>query len=73
MSKLDRIIALIAIETGVVDITEQTLIGDLVKDSLEFVQLMMEVREKIGDFPDELLSSINTVGDVARAIDGALC
>jgi acyl carrier protein len=63
----DDIIACIAEETGVPTdlITADTRLDVLAEDSLEFVSLIVALRNRFGaDIPNEIVAEIHTVGDL---------
>jgi len=47
-------------------LTPETRFASVVEDSLSFLQLMLDVREKFGPISNEQLTSIETVGDLLR-------
>lgn len=49
---------------------ESTITGDLGADSLDVVDLLMDIEDKFGiTVPDEDASSLSTVGDVVKYIE----
>lgn len=50
-----------------------TLVKDLEVDSLELVEMMMDIEEMIGkEIPDEEISKILTVGDMVKVVEQCL-
>jgi acyl carrier protein len=47
-------------------LTPETRFAQVVEDSLSFLQLMLDVREKFGPISNEQLTGIETVGDLLR-------
>ena len=47
-------------------LTPETRFAQVVEDSLSFLQLMLDVREKFGPISNEQLTAIETVGDLLR-------
>lgn len=64
------LIALIAEETGVplADVTLDTKLEDLGVDSLDFLDLMQVIGEKFKPIPEAQFAELNTVGDIAKAL-----
>lgn len=53
-------------ETGK-PVTEETLLEDLPMDSLEFIDVLLAISNETGkSVPDAKVSSLTTVGDIAR-------
>jgi acyl carrier protein len=67
----DKVLAIVAQETGADPETLQdgTEIDSLGMDSLEFIHLMLEIRDQLADIPDSALPAIVTVGDLVRAVE----
>lgn len=62
------VIEVIEVETGV-KVTNETPLDSLPIDSLEFLQLLIELAEVTGkNIPDERIASLRTVGDIAREL-----
>lgn len=75
MNTLDTIKKIIANYLGNISpdaIGEHTeLVDDLGLDSLDSIELVMEIEEKMGlEMTDDDMDSIKTVGQLAGAIDG---
>ena len=52
-----------------VELTGQTALSDLNVDSVEIMDLVMELEEKFGiDIPINLLSDVESVGDLAKIV-----
>lgn len=48
-------------------VTEDTLLEDLPMDSLEFIDVLLAISNETGkSVPDAKVSSLTTVGDIAR-------
>lgn len=63
-----RIVSIVRAEVGPAD--ESTSLDSLNVDSLELIDLLMRIENSEGiKFPNELISGMNTVGDIARAAD----
>ena len=69
----EKIAELIAAQLGIDkdSITEDSrLLEDLKADSLDIVEMLMTIEDKYGiNVPDEDVSSLKTVGDVAKYIE----
>ena len=72
MTTEERIIKVIAshLEMEESEITEATTFEDLGVDSLDAVEIMMELEDEFGvEVPDEAADELKTVGDVVRFIE----
>ncbi len=76
MTVEDRVLTIIVDQLGVEKETlkpETTFVGDLGADSLDTVELVMELEEEFEIFiPDEEAMKVKTVGDAIRGITAAL-
>ena len=60
---IEDLIAAVAEETCKA-CTADSKIGDLVQDSLEFVQLLMRIGDQFGEIPESAVPKIETVQDL---------
>ena len=69
MTTLQRVIAIVGEETNTSTekLNANTNFFDLGLDSLEFMSLIVALRE-LGDIPDEKIGGINTIADVVNVL-----
>jgi acyl carrier protein len=70
MTILQRVIAIVSEETNtsIEKLNANTSFSDLGLDSLEFMALIVALRE-MGDIPDEKIGGLNTIADVVSVLD----
>ena len=68
---IEDVIKAVEEETGQ-KVTAETKISDVVADSLEFTDLIIQISGKCGDIPDIAIPSIETVNDLYLAASGIL-
>ncbi len=67
---IEKVIAVVQRETGREEIDARTRLDSLGMDSLEFMSLIICLRAEIGDIPDEAISYMETIDDVAKILAG---
>jgi acyl carrier protein len=67
---LDSARSIIAEELGIEAsmVTEETQLDSLPMDSLEFVEIILRIRNEIGDISESAIGDCITVGDLVRAV-----
>lgn len=70
MTKQEQVIAIVARECGKMpeEVTPETDIESLGMDSLEFLSLLICVRDEVGEVTDDVAAKLQTVGDLAAAV-----
>lgn len=68
---IEQVIAAVEDFTGE-KVAADTNLRDVVSDSLDFVDLMLEISNKCGEIPDSAVPSIETVNDLFMAATGIL-
>lgn len=75
-SNIERVVKVVCEELGVKEaevVETASFTDDLGADSLDVVELVMAFEEEFGiDIPDDEVTSLKTVGDVVKYIDGKL-
>jgi len=64
--------AIVARDSGATNVVLETPLKTLGLDSLEFMQLIITLREEAGEISDEQVARVETVEDLVRAIEGKL-
>jgi acyl carrier protein len=64
----EKILLLIRRETGIEDVTDSTRIEALGIDSLEFVSILQEIRNRIGKVSTKDAVEAGTVGELIAAV-----
>lgn len=75
MDTLDKIKEIISRQTDIEksDLTENTTIEDIVADSLDIVEMLMEIEDTFDiDIPDDEAEKLGTVGKLCEYIDEKL-
>lgn len=73
MNYLEEFIKILAGKVKEQNIKEETELKNLGVDSLDLVEIIMDVEEKYGiTFTNEELNSFVTVGDVVKVIEGKM-
>jgi acyl carrier protein len=67
---LHKVRAIIAEELGVPigAISDETRLDELPMDSLEFTEIVLRIKNEIGDIPEDEIGNCETVGQLGRAI-----
>lgn len=70
LSKEEKVIAIVARETcsAAEEITLSTRLEEIGVDSLEFLNLIICIKQEVGEIPENLYHLLNTVGDIVLAI-----
>jgi len=71
MTAFENVISIVEEETGQ-KVTRETKLEDVVKDSLDFLDLILRVSRDVGEIPDAVASKVDTVDDLYRAAVGEL-
>lgn len=73
MNYLEEFVKILAGKVKEQNIKEETELKNLGVDSLDLVEIIMDVEEKYGiTFTNEELNSFVTVGDVVKVIEGKM-
>jgi len=67
-----KVTAIVARDSGATNVVLETPLKTLGLDSLEFMQLIITLREEAGEISDEQVARVETVEDLVRAIEGKL-
>lgn len=60
---IEDIIRAVEDQTGE-KVTADTLLSDIVKDSLDFLDLILQISTQFGHIPDSKVAQLNTVNDL---------